>query len=33
MGTYVAAHYTQLRGRRGEPIALGAIRRDLLVAF
>ena len=32
-GTYVAAHYVQLRGRRGEPIALGAIRHDLLVAY
>src|SRR3954452_7246919 len=31
--TYVAAHYVQLRGRRGEPIALGAIRHDLLVAY
>jgi transposase len=32
-GTYVAAHYVQLRGRRGEPIALGAIRHDLLIAY
>jgi transposase len=32
-GTYLAAHYAQLRGRRGEPIALGAIRHDLLVAY
>jgi transposase len=31
--TYLAAHYAQLRGRRGEPIALGAIRHDLLVAY
>ena len=32
-GSYLAAHYVQLRGRRGEPIALGAIRHDLLVAY
>src|SRR4051795_10060598 len=32
-GTYLAAHYLQLRGRRGEPIALGAIRHDLLIAY
>jgi transposase len=32
-GTYLAAHYAQLRGRRGEPKAIGAIRHDLLVAF
>jgi transposase len=32
-GSYVAAHYVELRGRRGEPIALGAIRHDLLVAY
>jgi transposase len=31
--TYLAAHYAQLRGRRGEPVALGAIRHDLLVAY
>ncbi|MCA1678427.1 MAG: transposase, partial [Actinobacteria bacterium] len=32
-GTYLAAHYAQLRGRRGEPTAIGAIRHDLLVAY
>ena len=32
-GTYFAAHYAQLRGRRGEPKAIGAIRHDLLVAY
>ena len=32
-GTYLAAHYAQLRGRRGEPKAIGAIRHDLLVAY
>ncbi|WP_231379355.1 transposase [Candidatus Solirubrobacter pratensis] len=32
-GTYLNAHYAQLRGRRGEPVALGAIRHDLLVAY
>src|SRR3954453_11421122 len=32
-GSYLAAHYLLLRGRRGEPIALGAIRHDLLVAY
>ena len=31
--TYLAAHYAQLRGRRGEPKALGAIRHDLLIAY
>jgi transposase len=31
--TYLAAHYAQLRGRRGEPVALGAIRHDILVAY
>src|SRR6202044_1676812 len=31
--TYLAAHYSQLRGRRGEPKAIGAIRHDLLVAY
>ena len=31
--TYLAAHYAQLRGRRGEPVAIGAIRHDLLVAY
>jgi transposase len=32
-GTYLAAHFVQLRGRRGEPKAIGAIRHDLLVAY
>jgi transposase len=31
--TYLASHYAQLRGRRGEPTAIGAIRHDLLVAY
>jgi transposase len=31
--TYMAAHFAQLRGRRGEPKAIGAIRHDLLVAY
>ena len=32
-GTYLAAHFAQLRGRRGEPKAIGAIRHDILVAY
>ena len=32
-GTYLAAHYAQLRGRRGEQKAIGATRHDLLVAY
>lgn len=32
-GTYLAAHYSQLRGRRGEQKAIGAIRHDLLIAY
>jgi transposase len=32
-GTYLASHFAQLRGRRGEPKAIGAIRHDLLVAY
>ena len=32
-GTYLAPHYAQLRGRRGEPKATGAIRHDLLAAY
>jgi transposase len=32
-GTYLAAHFAQLRGWRGEPIAIGAIRHDILVAY
>jgi transposase len=31
--TYLAAHFTQLRGRRGEAKAIGATRHDLLVAY
>jgi transposase len=31
--TYLAAHYSQLRGRRGDRKALGAIRHDLLIAY
>jgi transposase len=31
--TSLAAHYAQLRGRRGEQKAIGAIRHDLLVAY
>ena len=30
---YIAAHFAQLRGRRGEPKAIGAIRHDLLIAY
>ncbi|MGZ6590233.1 MAG: IS110 family RNA-guided transposase, partial [Solirubrobacteraceae bacterium] len=32
-GTYLAAHHAQLRGRRGEPKALGATRHDILMAY
>src|SRR4051794_14998037 len=32
-GTYLAAHFAQLRGRRGGPKALGAVRHDILVAY
>jgi transposase len=32
-GTYLAAHHTQLRGRRGEAKATGATRHDILVAY
>jgi transposase len=32
-GTYFAAHHAQLRGRRGEPRAIGALRHDILVAY
>jgi len=32
-GTYLAAHHAQLRGRRGEPKAIGATRHDILVAY
>jgi transposase len=33
VGTYLAANFPQLRGRRGEPKAIGAIRHDILVAY
>jgi transposase len=32
-GTYLAAHFAQLRGRRGEAKAIGATRHDILVAY
>lgn len=32
-GTYLAAHHAQLRGRRGEPKAIGATRHDILIAY
>jgi transposase len=32
-GTYLAAHHAQLRGRRGEAKAIGALRHDILVAY
>jgi transposase len=31
--TYLASHYWQIRGRRGEPKAIGATRHDILVAY
>jgi Transposase IS116/IS110/IS902 family len=31
--TYLAAHHEQLRGRRGEPKAIGATRHDILIAY
>ena len=31
--TYFAAHFAHLRGRRGEPKAIGAIRHDILIAY
>ena len=31
--TYLASHFAQLRGRRGEQKAIGAIRHDLLVTY
>jgi transposase len=31
--TYLASHYWQIRGRRGEPKAIGALRHDILVAY
>ena len=32
-GTYLAAHHAQIRGRRGQAKATGAIRHDILVAY
>jgi transposase len=32
-GTYLAAHFAQLRGRRGEAKTIGAIRHDILIAY
>jgi hypothetical protein len=32
-GHHLATHFAQLRGRRGEPKAIGAIRHDILVAY
>lgn len=32
-GTYLAAHYQQIRGRRGPSKAIGAIRHDVLIAY
>src|SRR5215218_314568 len=31
-GTYLAAHFAQLRGRRGQPKAIGALRHDICAA-
>jgi transposase len=31
--TYLAAHHAQLKGRRGEPKAVGATRHDILIAY
>ena len=31
--TYLASHYWQLRGRRGDAKAIGAIRHDILTAY
>jgi transposase len=31
--TYLASHYWQIRGRRGDPKAIGATRHDILVAY
>ncbi|WP_239406238.1 transposase, partial [Frankia sp. Cj3] len=31
--TYLAAHYAQVRGRRGVQKAVGAIRHDILIAY
>lgn len=32
-GSYLASHYWQLRGRRGDPKAIGATRHDILIAY
>jgi transposase len=32
-GTYLAGHHAQLKGRRGEPKAIGATRHDILIAY
>jgi len=32
-GTYLASHYWQIRGRRGDAKAIGATRHDILVAY
>ncbi|MEN3268880.1 MAG: transposase [Pseudonocardia sp.] len=32
-GTYLAAHHAHIRGRRGQPKAIGATRHDLLIAY
>jgi len=32
-GTYLASHYWQLRGRRGDAKAIGATRHDILIAY
>jgi len=32
-GSYLASHYWQLRGRRGEQKAIGATRHDILIAY
>jgi transposase len=31
--TYLAAHHTQIRGRRGTQKAIGATRHDILIAY
>ena len=31
--TYLASHYWQIRGRRGEKKAIGATRHDILIAY
>ena len=32
-GTYLASHYWQIRGRRGDAKAIGATRHDILIAY